>query len=134
MPARNVTVSGLTLRHSASTFLAQYEVPSGGDWAAHRGGMVVVEGAAGVVVEGCTFDAPGGNGLVLSNYLRDTRVRRMPPMPTPSHSCRPLVAAAPVVTPPHNVSAPCLFPGALPGLGQRVRALRRLGGGEPGHG
>ena len=47
---------------------------SGGDWSVHRGGTVFVEGAENVVVEECTFDAPGGNGLFLSNYLRGARV------------------------------------------------------------
>ena len=73
-PVKDVLISGLTLKHSTSTFLEAYEVPSGGDWSVHRGGMVVLEGAEGVTVENTLFSHPGGNGLVLSNYLRDTHI------------------------------------------------------------
>ena len=36
----------------------------------HRGAAVEVANASGVAVRGCTFDAPGGNGLLLSEYVR----------------------------------------------------------------
>jgi hypothetical protein len=75
-PITNITISGLTFKHSTSTFLSTYEVPSGGDWSTHRGGMVVIEGAESVVLEDCLFDGPGGNGLLLSNYVRNTDIRR----------------------------------------------------------
>lgn len=75
-PITNITLSGLTLQHSTSTFLSRYEVPSGGDWSTHRGAMLYVEGAEGVIIEDCLFDGPGGNGLILSNYVRDTNIRR----------------------------------------------------------
>ena len=32
LPVRNVTLSGLVIRDTAPTFLAQHELPSGGDW------------------------------------------------------------------------------------------------------
>ena len=36
-PAVNITISGITIAHSASTFLEAYEVPSGGDWCVLQG-------------------------------------------------------------------------------------------------
>ena len=73
-PVFNISVMGLTFAHTATTFLRDYEVPSGGDWAIHRGGAVFVEGVDGFLIQNCLFDAPGGNGLFLSNYVRNAIV------------------------------------------------------------
>lgn len=73
-PVQNITIANLTFAHTATTFLKHYEVPSGGDWAIHRGGAVFVEGVDGFLLQNCLFDAPGGNGLFLSNYIRNAIV------------------------------------------------------------
>ena len=73
-PVINITIANLTLAHSATTYLSSYEVPSGGDWSVHRGAAVFVEGAENILVQNCLFDSPGGNGLFLSNYIRDAVV------------------------------------------------------------
>ena len=73
-PVTGLVFDGLTFAHTATTFLAPYEVPSAGDWAVHRGGAVVVEGAEGITVQNCTFDQPGGNGLLLSDYVRNCTI------------------------------------------------------------
>ena len=70
-PVTNITITNLVFAHSATTYLSSYEVPSGGDWSVHRGGAVFVEGAEHVLVQNCLFDSPGGNGVFLSNYVRD---------------------------------------------------------------
>ena len=70
-PVRNVVLSKLTFAHTATTFLKRYEVPSGGDWAVHRDGAVFVEGVDGFLLQDCLFDAPGGNGLFLDNFVRN---------------------------------------------------------------
>ena len=70
-PVMNITIVNLTLAHSATTYFSSYEVPSGGDWSVHRGAAVFIEGAEHVLVQNCLFDSPGGNGLFLSNYVRD---------------------------------------------------------------
>jgi len=36
-----------------------YEVPSGGDWAVHRGGAIFIEGSRNINVKRCFFDQPG---------------------------------------------------------------------------
>ena len=70
-PVTNISITNLVFAHTATTYMSSYEVPSGGDWSVHRGGAVFVEGAENVVVENCLFDSPGGNGIFLSNYVRD---------------------------------------------------------------
>ena len=74
-PARNITLSGMTVAYTQPTYLRDYEVPSGGDWTVHRDAAVFVEGAEGTVVENILFDSPGGNGLMISGYVRDTVIR-----------------------------------------------------------
>ena len=73
-PVANLVLAGLTFAHSATSFLAPYEVPSGGDWAIHRSGAVVLDGVENVTVANCTWDQPGGNGLLLSNFARNNTV------------------------------------------------------------
>ena len=41
---RYVTFEGLTLTQTDVTYLDPYEVPSGGDWAIHRGGTLFLDG------------------------------------------------------------------------------------------
>ena len=71
MPVKNVTFANLTFAHTASTFLEPYEVPSGGDWAIHRGGAIFVEGVDDFLLQNCLFFSPGGNAVFLSDYVRN---------------------------------------------------------------
>ncbi|XP_057307631.1 uncharacterized protein LOC130645609 isoform X2 [Hydractinia symbiolongicarpus] len=71
-PVKNVSAKGLKFQHTTQTFLESYMVPSGGDWSVHRNGAVYIQSSEGVTVQGCTFDSPGGNGLFVSNYNRET--------------------------------------------------------------
>ena len=64
LPVTNISFVNLTFAHTASTFLKRYEVPSGGDWAIHRGGAIFAEGVDGLVVQNCLFFSPGGKWLV----------------------------------------------------------------------
>ena len=70
-PATNISIIGLTLRHTTPTFCCDYpyEVVSGGDWSIHRGGMVYFENATATHLTDCLLDAPGGNGVFLSVRL-----------------------------------------------------------------
>ena len=70
-PVYKVTIMNVTFMYTEPTFLESYEVPSAGDWAIHRNGAVFMEGADGFTIHQCLFDAPGGNGLVLRNYIRN---------------------------------------------------------------
>lgn len=73
-PVQNITLSGFRIAHTTSTFLTTYEAPSLGDWTIHRGGAVFLEGAVNCAIEGCFFDAVGGNGLFLNNYNRQIKI------------------------------------------------------------
>eukprot|EP01050_Picozoa_sp_SAG11_P004907 SAG11_NODE_326_length_10708_cov_6.937035_8_plen_129_part_00 len=66
---QNITLRGLTLAHSADTFLEPYVVPSPGDWSISRNGALFVNGAEDLSVESCTFVRLGGNGTMLPPVL-----------------------------------------------------------------
>ena len=73
-PVRGVEFRNLLFEHATSTFLHDMFVPSGGDWAMHRGGAVFVEGAERTVVDSCYFRKLDGTNLFLSGYNRNTTV------------------------------------------------------------
>ena len=75
-PVYNITFINVTFTHTEPTYLQPYEVPSGGDYSIHRGGAVFAEGVDGFTVQTCLFDSPGGNGLFMSNYMRNAVVER----------------------------------------------------------
>ena len=70
-PVYNITLINMTFTQTEPTYFEGHEVPSGGDWSIHRGGAVFVEGVDGLAIQHCLFDSPGGNGLFLSNYVRN---------------------------------------------------------------
>eukprot|EP00111_Clytia_hemisphaerica_P003098 TCONS_00008789-protein len=70
-PVENITISGMTLMGTQTTFLEKYMVPSGGDWTVHRGGVLYIEGSVNTLIEGCTFHSPGGNGIFAYQYNRN---------------------------------------------------------------
>jgi hypothetical protein len=72
--ATDISFTGFTFTHSRATFLEAYEVPSGGDWAVHRGGALFVQDAERVLVANCTFAYTGGNGVFFSNHVTDSAV------------------------------------------------------------
>jgi len=49
-PVRFVALDGFRMTQTASTFLADYDVPSLSDWAIHRGGAVFLEGTQSCAV------------------------------------------------------------------------------------
>lgn len=67
-PVGHITLSGFRFAHSASTFLEEYDIPSLGDWAIHRGGTIFFEGARDCAVTDCWFDAVGGNAVFMNNH------------------------------------------------------------------
>ena len=74
-PVTNFTIANIRFAHTAPTFMKDYEATaSGGDWSIHRSASVFVEGANKFIMRNCTFDSPGGNALMLSNYIRNSVV------------------------------------------------------------
>ncbi len=74
-PVTNVHFKGLCFTQSRLTFLEAYEPVARGDWAIHRGGAIFMEGAENCVVEDCSFEYLGGNGVFMSAYNRNNMVR-----------------------------------------------------------
>eukprot|EP01045_Picozoa_sp_COSAG04_P007717 COSAG04_NODE_410_length_14788_cov_3.137926_7_plen_227_part_00 len=74
--ARGLTLRGLTVTHTAPTFMESYECPSGGDWSIHRGAAVFVEAAQNVTLEALDFDQVSGNAVMLSNEVVHSAVRK----------------------------------------------------------
>ncbi|MHB8524017.1 MAG: right-handed parallel beta-helix repeat-containing protein [Limisphaerales bacterium] len=75
-PVRFLTIEGLTLTHTARTFMETREPLLRGDWTIYRGGAVLIEGAEDCAIDGCFFDAVGGNAVFVSNYNRRVTVTR----------------------------------------------------------
>ena len=69
-PVVNITIANITFTQTTPTYFDRYEVPSGGDWSIYRGGTLFVEGVDGFLLQNCLFDAPGGNAVFLSNFVR----------------------------------------------------------------
>ena len=73
-PVRNINLRGFRFVHTTPVYMEQYEEPSLGDWAIHRSGAVLFDGAENCAVEDSHFDAVGGNGVFVSNYGKGIRV------------------------------------------------------------
>jgi Right handed beta helix region len=72
---RDLTLAGLTFRHTLRTFMETREPLLRSDWRIYRGGAIYVEGAEDVVIEECFFDQLGGNAIFVSGYNRHVQVR-----------------------------------------------------------
>jgi len=74
LPVEGITLDGFRVTHTTSTFLEPYDIPSLSDWAIHRGGAVLFDGARNCTVRNCWFDAVGGNAVFVNNYNRGVSV------------------------------------------------------------
>ena len=74
VPARGVTLSGLTFMHTSTTYLEPFTVPSGGDMSFHDGGAVRFHGTEGCAVRSSLFKNLGGSGAAISGYNADALV------------------------------------------------------------
>jgi hypothetical protein len=74
--AANITVRDIGFRDTAATYMSDWGVPSGGDWALHRGGAVLVEHVTNLLIENCTFRRLDGNAIFLSRRTRNVTIRR----------------------------------------------------------
>lgn len=57
--------------HTETTLFEEYEVPSLGDWALHRGGALRMEGSRNCAIRNCLFECLGGNAVFASRFNRD---------------------------------------------------------------
>lgn len=73
-PIRHLNIKGFRLTHTRAIFLDEYITPSNGDWGIYKGGAIFMEGTEDCAVEGCFFDAVGGNGIYISHHARRIRI------------------------------------------------------------
>lgn len=73
-PVKNVTLRGLTFRHTARTFMQTQEPLLRSDWTIAREGAVFLEGTEDCSLVDCEFDQIGGNALFVSKYNRRVRI------------------------------------------------------------
>ena len=71
----DIRISGLTFSQSRRTFMEPYEPLLRSDWTIYRGGAVVLERAENCRIEGCRFEALGGNGIFVSGQARELEIR-----------------------------------------------------------
>ena len=74
--ATGISLIGIGLRDTSYTYMDPWGVPSGGDWALHRGGAVFAERTQGLTVAACKFSRVDGNALMFSGRNRDGIVDR----------------------------------------------------------
>ncbi len=70
-PVQHVSLDGFRVAHTCTTYLKTYDVPSLSDWSIHRGGAILAEGTRNCSINGCWFDAVGGNAVFVNNYNRN---------------------------------------------------------------
>jgi hypothetical protein len=75
-PVRNISIEGLTLTHTARTFMENKEPLLRSDWTTYRGGAIFFAGAENCAVRNCFLDQVGGNAIFVSNYNRRIEITR----------------------------------------------------------
>ncbi|CAF3609041.1 unnamed protein product [Rotaria socialis] len=66
--ANNILIRGLIFTQTSNTYMRDYMVPSGGDWAVHRGGTVYLTNTKTVTITHNLFTQLGSNGIALIDY------------------------------------------------------------------
>ncbi len=74
-PAKQITIRGINFRDTAYTYMDPHGMPSGGDWALERMGVLYFEGTEMTMVDGCIFERLDGNGIMISGYNRNTTIQ-----------------------------------------------------------
>ena len=73
-PVVDITLAGLGLTGTATTFLDPHGVPSGGDWALQRTAALWFQGTERLSVQDCVLQRLDGNALMLSGYNRHAAI------------------------------------------------------------
>lgn len=73
-PVEYIEFHNIRFTGTLSTYMADYEYPSLGDWGIVRSGAVFIEGASHCSVKNCFFDAVGGNAVFINNYAESIEV------------------------------------------------------------
>eukprot|EP00937_MAST-01D_sp_MAST-1D-sp2_P000871 g871.t1 len=74
-PVLGLRLRGLRFADAGATFLEPHGMPSGGDWALHRGGALHIEGGVGTLVEQCAFERVDGTAVMVTGFNRNVTVQ-----------------------------------------------------------
>jgi hypothetical protein len=74
-PVKFLTLRGITVRHTARTFMDNKEPLLRSDWTTYRGGAIYLHGAEDCALEDCFLDQVGGNAVFVSGYNRRIGIR-----------------------------------------------------------
>ena len=74
--ASDITISNVGFKDSAATYMNEWRVPSGGDWALHPGGVVQISNSSRITIDHCVFHRLDGNAIFLSGRTRDIKIQR----------------------------------------------------------
>lgn len=69
-PVEGVILENLCLTGTIETYFEEYDIPSLGDWAIHRGGAVLFSGTKDCGISQCEFAHLGGNAVFFNGYNR----------------------------------------------------------------
>lgn len=75
-PVSHIRLSGLNFQHTERSFMDSREILPGSDWAVNRIGAIVLENTADNVIDNCSFQGLGGNGVVLSGYNKNITIEQ----------------------------------------------------------
>jgi hypothetical protein len=72
--AHNVLIQGLILTQTSNTYMRDYMVPSGGDWAVHRGGSIYLTNTKNITITHNLLTQLGSNGVAVIDYNNATSI------------------------------------------------------------
>ena len=75
-PVKGLSILGVNFKDSAYTYMDPHGMPSGGDWALERMGVLFFEGTENTLVDSCIFRRLDGNAIMVSGYNRNTTVQK----------------------------------------------------------
>ena len=73
-PVKDFKIMGVNFRDSAYTYMDPHGMPSGGDWALERMGVLFIEGTEDMLIDSCIFQRLDGNAIMLSGYNRNATI------------------------------------------------------------
>lgn len=75
-PVRDVTLRGITFRHTQRTFMDNREPLLRSDWTVYRGGAILMTDAENCELDMLFLDQVGGNAIFLNKHNRKITIRR----------------------------------------------------------
>ena len=71
---QNITIRGVTIRDTSKTFMDDHAMPSGGDWALQRIGVIYIENSDNISIHDSLFTRNDGIAVSINKYARDINI------------------------------------------------------------